>query len=184
MQEKYAMPTTNIELISFHLTNLGIHHTNNRKEKSISLTLGDDQENQFVLQFQIVNQGKNLILLCDSFPQLNQSHEMFPEVLVGLLEFNFQSGKTWYAGVTEGKIRLICNLPMTEAGGIMPDALEDLVGGFSGFVEMVDLYLEEVYGMKIRVYEDPAPETTTQENKKMVASILKKFYKREYGGYV
>ena len=73
---------------------------------------------------------------------------------------------------------------MTEAGGIMPDALEDLVGGFSGFVEMVDLYLEEVYGMKIRVYEDPTPEATTQENKKMVASILKKFYKRDYGGYV
>ena len=73
---------------------------------------------------------------------------------------------------------------MAEAGGIMPDALEDLVGGFSGFVEMVDLYLEEVYGMKIRVYEDPAPETTTLENKKMVASILKKFYKRDYGGYV
>ena len=134
VEEKYAMPTTNIELISFHLTNLGIHHTKNRKEKSISLTLGDEQENQFVLQFQVVNQGENLILLCDSFPQLNQAHELFPEVLVGLMEFNFKSGKSWYAGMTEGKIRLICNLPMTEGGGVMAQALEALVVGFSGFV--------------------------------------------------
>ena len=32
---------------------------------------------------------------------------------------------------------------------------------------------------EVRVYEDPTPEATTLGNKKMVASILKKNYKRD-----
>jgi hypothetical protein len=37
---------------------------------------------------------------------------------------------------------------------------------------------------EVRVYEDSTPEATTLGNKKMVASILKKIYKRDYGKYV